>query len=249
MFEHAPTVVLAHPQLGENIGMVARAMLNFGLTDLRLAIPRDGWPNEKAVSASAGAVDVIEKAKVFDSVEGSLRDLDLVFATSARPRDLLKPVLGPDEAAAQMHAATRQGRKIGVLFGGEKAGLHNDHVALADAVIHYPVNPAFASLNLAQAVLVLAYEWFKAGELLPVPNADEAPKKMATKAELLGFFEHLEDELDQAGFLLPVEKRPNMVRNLRTMFTRIGLYDQEVRTLRGIVKALALFSRGRRPEE
>jgi tRNA/rRNA methyltransferase len=244
-----PAIVLVEPQLGENIGTAARAMANFGLSDLRLVSPRDGWPSSMAVKAASGADWVIDGARVFGSVAEAVADLTLVYATTARTRDMVKPVVTPEEAAAAMRERLGSGRGAGVLFGRERTGLTNDDVAFADAILMAPVNPAFASLNLAQAVLLVGYEWFKTG---PLSYGDEAVgggaltetgMRMpgtwpATKEDVLGFFEHLERELDASGFLRPPEKRPAMVRNLRNLFQRCGLTEQDVRTLRGVVASL-----------
>jgi len=232
-------VVLVVPQLGENIGTAARAMLNFGLTDLRLIAPRDGWPSEKAVAASSGADAILAAAVVTPRLADALADLTHVYATSARERGMVKPVLTPAAAAADMRARAARGEKTGILFGGERAGLINDDVALAHDLVRVPVNPAFASLNLAQTVLVMAYEWFKAGDETPARQLDLGPTRPANGEELLGLFLHLEAELDETGFLYPPEKRSAMVRNLRNMLERAELTEQDVRTLRGVIVALA----------
>lgn len=245
----SPAVILVEPQLGENIGTAARAMGNFGLDRMRLVSPRDGWPSEKAVSAASGATHVLEGVEVFDDFETAIGDLHFVAATTARPRDMTKPVMTPEELAREMHARAARGERCGVLFGREKAGLKNDHVALANAVVMIPVNPEFASLNIAQAVLLIGYEWLKENEAgtlgrRPINKASTEPglsmrgSRPATRSELLGFFEHLEDELDRSGFLRPVEKRPVMVRNIRALFERTTPTEQEIRTLRGIVASL-----------
>ena len=231
-------VILVEPQLGENIGFAARAMLNCGLIDLRLVRPRDGWPNPRAKAAASGADQVIRRARVFDEVAAAISGLRRLYATSARPREMVKPVLTPRRAAAEMRAAMAKGERVGVLFGPERAGLTNDQVALADAIIQVPLNPAFASLNLAQAVLVVGYEWWQAGIAFPPAHTPLGKSPRATRAQLLGLFAHLEGELDVAGFLRNKEKRPSVVRNLRNMLARAGLTAQEVRTLRGIVASL-----------
>ncbi len=247
---HAPAVILVEPQLGENIGTAARAMANFGLSDLRLVAPRDGWPNEKAVAAAAGADAVVAGARVFDTAENAIADLHYVCGTTARSRDLIKPVLTPEGAAVEMAVRERSGQRCGVLFGREKSGLGNDHIALCDAIVTAPVAPDFASLNLAQAVLLMAYEWLKQNPVHSLGRETEFDgpvreglqmhrTRPATRAELIGLFEHLERELDSSGFLRPPEKRPAMVRNVRNLFHRIGATEQEVRTLRGIVSSLS----------
>ena len=236
----APAVVLVRPQLGENIGAAARAMLNCGLADLRLVEPRDGWPNVKALGAASGADAVLSRARLCKTVEEGVADLTLVYATTARPREMVKPVLAPRAAAAALRDAARQGGRLGLLFGPEKAGLKNEELVLADAIVQIPLNPAFASLNLAQAVLILAYEWRLAGAapslpVLPEPTGSARP---ATKNEIVHFFEHLEGALDARDFFPTPEMRPRMVRNMRSMFERISLTRQDVQTLRGVVRAL-----------
>lgn len=240
----APAFILVDSQLGENIGASARAMANFGLKDLRLVRPRDGWPNPAAENAASGAAVVLERARLFDSTAAAVADLQRLYATSARNRDMVKPLVTPRQAATELRAVAAQGVRAGLLFGPERAGLLNDDVALAEAIITVPLNPAFASLNLAQAVFIVGYEWFLAG-------ADPAPRTMplgtsrpATRAELINFFERLEQALDAAGFLRPPEKRPNMVRNLRDIFSRAELTEQEVRSLHGVISSLVLGDRG-----
>lgn len=244
-----PAVILVQPQMGENIGTAARAMLNFGLTELRLVSPRDGWPNERARAVSSGADVVIDRAALFASTEKAVGDLDYVIATTARHRDMMKPVMTPETAAAKLREVIAGGGKAGVLFGPERTGLTNDDVVLADAILMAPVNPAFASINLAQAVLLIGYEWFKAADVTPAERMDYLATRPATKEELLGFFEHLERELDRFGFLKPIEKRPSMIRNIRNLFQRAGMTEQEVRTFRGIVASLTRsMPKGQQPE-
>lgn len=237
----APVVVLVEPQLGENIGMVARAMLNFGLTEMRLVRPREGWPNSKAINTASGADALLDAAALFDSTADAVSDLHRIGATTARLRDMIKNVETPRQWAATVHDAAASNRRSGILFGPERAGLDNDDLAIADTLIHIPANPGFTSLNLAQSVLLTAYEWYLA-------TGAEAPGEVrrkgfgavpATQQDMLHFYEHLEGELDDCGFLRVGEKRPRMVRNIRNIFNRAGLTDQEVRTLRGIVSCLA----------
>ena len=232
-----PAVILVEPQLGENIGTAARAMANFGLWDLRLVKPRDGWPNEKAVAAASRADHVIERVRVFDRLEDAVADLSLVYATTARSRDMQKQVIGPDEAARRMSAHIATGQGAGLLFGREKWGLLNDEVAIADLIVTLPVEPAFASLNIAQAVLILAYEWrLQSGQgNLPF---DSGLAEAAPRSELVGLFEHLEGVLDQTGFFTTPDKRPSMVNNLRTALTRGQFTSQEIRTLRGVISSI-----------
>ncbi|HEY8596353.1 MAG TPA: RNA methyltransferase [Devosiaceae bacterium] len=234
----APAVILCEPQLGENIGATARAMANFGLWDLRLVNPRDGWPNERARAAASRADHVIDGVRVFEKVEDAIADLSLVYATTARSRDMFKEVIGPDIAADRLKSHIGSGAKAGILFGRERWGLNNEEVALADAIVTLPVEPSFASLNIAQAVLVLAYEWRRAansGEALPFTGNTGTP---ASKHDLVGLFEHIEEALDRAGFFSVPERRPVFSNNLRAMLTRAGFNEQEVRTLRGVVAAL-----------
>lgn len=249
----SPTLVLVRPQLADNIGMVARAMANFGLDDLRLVDPRDGWPNDKARAAASGANFIIDAAKASPTLAEAIGDLNFVCATTARQRDLAKPVLTPEQAVQEIRRRMDVGERCGVIFGPERAGLETDEVAVADAVVMAPVNPRFASLNLAQAVLLLSYEWLKEtkrGTLGRVTTYESALEPglhtrgspPATKEELLGFFHHLEAELDRLGFFNPPHKRQTVMRNIMTMFARMNASEQEVRTLRGIV---ATLSRGK----
>jgi tRNA/rRNA methyltransferase len=245
-----PAVILVRPQLGENIGTAARAMANFGLSELRIVAPRDGWPNERANAAASGADWVIDGAKVYASTGDAVADLSFVFATTARQRDMRKEVLGPREAAQMLFARESAAGHCGVLFGAERAGLDNDDISLADMILTYPVNPAFASLNLAQAVLILAYEWQAAAGTAGTRETFADIPELAPKAELLGMFEHIEVELVRGGFLKPPEKAPVMVRNIRNIFHRAGLTTSEVRTLRGVIVALTgrAFSRADKSE-
>jgi tRNA/rRNA methyltransferase len=242
-------IILVRPQLADNIGMVARAMANFGLEQLRLIAPRDGWPNEKARIAASGANLIVDEAEAYPTLAEGLAGLNWVCATTARQRDLAKPVLTPEQAVAEMRSRTGEGQRCGILFGPERNGLETEEIANADAAVMVPVNPNFASLNLAQAALLMGYEWMKTGSAgtlgrvttyeQPVqPGLRTRGSPPATKEELLGFFEQLERELEAQGFFSPPEKRPNMVQNMRTMFTRMQATEQEIRTLRGIVKAL-----------
>lgn len=235
----APAIILNEPQLAENIGAVARAMGNFGLTDLRLVRPRDGWPQERAWASASGANWPLDGARVFESLEAAVGELETVFATTARNRELRLPVMTPREAAGRLHEAAAGGRSTAILFGGERAGLETQDIALCQGIITIPIDPKFHSLNLAQAVVVTAYEWRTA-------LADEAPPRFrhmeappATEAQLVGLYEHLERELEAGGFFHPPEKKASMVQNLRVIFARAGLSEQEVRTLRGVVTALS----------
>ena len=246
-----PAIILVEPQLGENVGTTARAMANFGLTDLRLVNPREGWPNEKARAAASGANHVIDRVRVFASVEAAITDLGFVYATTARHRELAKDVAGPRQAAARLLEYGRSS-PVGVLFGRERSGLTNDEVTLADELLTLPVNPEFSSLNIAQAVLVVAYEWRLAmlgGEAAGLPFAGPGEDDLAPKEQLLHLFEHLERALDATGFFRPPERRPHMVRAIRTMLHRARLTEQEVRTLRGVVAALEKRPTRPRPAE
>jgi len=236
---HAFAVILVEPQLGENIGMCARAMWNCGIDDLRLVNPRDGWPSESARAAASGADVVIDQACVFTSTEDAIADLNFVLATTARSRDMTKPVFTPNAAVREIRQRAQDGHRSGVLFGKEAWGLNNDDVTLANAVLTVPLNPAFTSLNLAQAVLLLSYEWFNLDDEtmaheLRIPS-DTRP---ANKQELTMLFEHLERELDHANFFMVAEKRPSTVRKLRNMLSRADMTEQEVRMFRGIIAAL-----------
>lgn len=249
-----PVVILVEPQLGENIGQAARAMANFGLQELRLVAPRDGWPNEKAQANAPGATGIIENAQLFERLEDAIADLHYIGATTARVREMIKPVLTPESAVREMAQQTASGARCGVLFGRERWGLNNDEIALSHALVIAPVNPAHASLNLAQAVLLVGYEWRKltAGQSLGRATQFDGPAReglasgrcnAATAEELLHFFAHIEGELTKAGFFKTDEKRSGMIRNIRNMFLRASLTSQEVKTLRGIVAALTRLRR------
>ncbi len=241
-----PAIVLVEPQLGENIGAAARAMLNCGLTDLRLVRPRDGWPNETA--AAAGADAVLGRARLYAETVEAVADLQHVYAATARGRDMNKPVVNARRAGADVRRFAARGESCGVLFGPERSGLTNDDVALADTLLIMGLNPAFRSLNLAHAVLVVAYEWFMAADAGPDRRLVKAGARLAKKGELVNFFEHLEGELDECGFLRVAEKRPIMVRKIRNLFQRAHLMDHELRTLHGIVTGLSGRRRKRRSE-
>ncbi len=229
-----PVIVLVRPQLGENIGKAARAMLNFGLTDMRLVSPRDGWPNPQAGPAASGADVVLEKAQVFDSVAESVADCAHVYATTVRKRGVTKPVVTPEVAARDIHA--RAGRTA-ILFGPERSGLETDDVAIARAIVTVPINPEFGSLNLAQAVILVAYEWSKHVALAQPPETD-LPLP-APQDELDGMIGQLDAMLDEAGFYFPPDRVPATKRTLRTLLTKPGWSSQEVRTLRGVLSAIA----------
>jgi len=243
-----PAIILVEPQLGENIGMAARAMLNNALGDMRLVAPVHGWPNEHAIKPASGAEIVLDGVQVFETTSAAIADLSHVYATTARDRDLTKPVLTPRAAAAEMREIFAAGGRPGVLFGREAWGLNNDDVTLADSIISVPMNPTFASINLAQAVLLVGYEWYQAGDgTLGADVRMSKSTRQANKQELIGMFEHLESELDDCGFLRPPEKRPAMIRTIRNMFQRAKMTEQEVRTFRGIISGL--IRRHERPRE
>ncbi len=233
----APVVILDRPQLAENIGAVARVMANFGLSELRLVAPRDGWPQERAWASASGADWPLEGARVFAAVTDAISDLQLVLATTARPRELVLPVSTPRQAAAELHDAAGQGIATGLLFGAERAGLETADIALCQGVVTIPIDPKFRSLNLAQAVAIAAYEWRTHSLDAPPPTFQNQPPP-APEAELHGLFEHLERELEAAGFFHPPEKKAAMVRNLRAALGRARFTMQEARTLRGVVTAL-----------
>ncbi|MDR1828251.1 MAG: RNA methyltransferase [Methylobacteriaceae bacterium] len=234
--QQEPVVVLVEPQLGENIGMAARAMANFGLRELRLVAPRDGAPNDSARAAAAGAAHVLDEARFFDDAKGAVADLTYVFAASARERGQMKRVLAPADAMLRARELIDGGNRVGVLFGRERSGLSNDEVALADALITFPVDERFPSLNLAQAVLLTGYEWRRAlGAPLPFSGVMHSP--LASRATLESFLTFLEEELDRRGFYTP-DRKPSLTRNMRDIFYRRELREQDVRTLRGIINAL-----------
>jgi tRNA/rRNA methyltransferase len=237
-------VILVEPQLGENIGTTARAMANFGLSRLRLIKPRDGWPNPQARFASAGADRILDAARLYDSVEAAIADCTMVFATTARAHDQAKPVVGADEAARLMAPRIAAGERVAVLFGRERYGLEGHELALADRTITLPVNPAFASLNLAQTVLVIAYEWFKLTTGGALPFAMPQRSAAAPKQQLHAFFANIERELDKIEFFRPPEKRATMLVNLRNIFHRMQPTQQDIQTLHGIITSIAEGRKG-----
>ncbi|MBO0732752.1 MAG: RNA methyltransferase [Methylocapsa sp.] len=244
-----PAIILVRPQLAVNIGMCARAMVNFGLTNLRLVAPREGWPVSGALSkgayaAAAGGAGVLEAAERFENTEQAVRDLNFVWATTARERGQFKPVKTPAEAMPECAVNIAKGERQGVLFGPERTGLSNDDVALANEIITFPVNPAYASLNLAQAVLLAGYEWTRAVTDARPPFAMAQRSPAAPRELVISFFEYLEAELERSGFFRPAEKKAVMRRNLRNMFHRMELTRQDVQTLRGMVVRLVEGPRG-----
>jgi len=239
-----PVVILVEPQLGENIGATARAMANFGLSRLRLVKPVQSWPNPKAHMMASGADAILDGTVLFDSVEAAIADCTYVAAATARSHDQAKPVVGPDQAARLLATHVSAGETVAILFGRERNGLENDEVGLADIIVTLPVNPAFASLNLAQAVLILSYEWFRVtgGGALPFAMPDKSPP--APKEQLLAFFQGLERELEKIEYFRPAEKRETMIVNMRNIFTRMQPTQQDIRTLHGIVTSLAEGRKG-----
>lgn len=238
-----PAVVLVEPQMPENIGAAARAMTNFGLTDLRIVRPQARFPHPRAVAMASGALAVLEGARVFETVPDAVAGLSLLFATTARERGQAKPVDGPAEAAALMRAEAGRGAQAGVLFGRERTGLENDEISLADRVLTFPVNPRFRSLNLSQAVLLVGYEWFKLTDG-SLPFDMPSYSGPAEKQHLTAFFAHIEEALERAGFFAPESRKPVMVRNLRNIFHRLGLTEADLRTLHGVIAALEDGPRG-----
>lgn len=245
-----PVFILVAPQMGENIGAAARAMWNFGLDRLRLVAPRDGWPNPKAEATASGAAPVLAGVEVMDSTAAACADLGVVFATTARDRALTKLVMTPERAMAEARALIAGGTRVGLLFGPERAGLENADVIRANAVISVPVNPAFASLNLGQAVLLLAYEWMRAGmsgaAAAPAGDWHLAGSRHATGIERDRLIDHLVARLDTVGFFFPPHKRPSMIANLDNLIRRAPLTTADIRVIHGIVRALAVKVPGRK---
>jgi tRNA/rRNA methyltransferase len=235
-----PVIVLVRPQLGQNIGKAARAMLNFGLTEMRLVAPRDGWPNPEAGPAASGADIVLAQAQLFDTVEASIADCSTVFASTVRRRDLVMPVVGPQELADQIAASPQ---RSAILFGPERSGLETEDVALARAIVTVPINPEFGSLNLAQAVILLAYEWSKHSALAqPTVKELESP---APHGELEGLIGQLNDELEAKGYFHPASRTQATKNTLRTIFTKTGWSSREIKAVRGIIRALVNPPRSR----
>lgn len=243
--EHgSPAVILVEPQMAENIGTTARAMANFGLSGLRLVAPRDGWPNPRAFPSASGANRILEEAQLFATLEEAIADLTLTYAATARPHDQIKPVVGPREAVTAMAGRIRAGESVGVIFGRERNGLLTEEVSLASAILTYPVNPDFASLNLAQAVLVLGYEWFSHVHDARLPFQALERSEKASRAQLSAFFAMLERELDKVEFFRPPEKRESMIVNLRNIIQRMDPSRQDLATLHGAILAIAEGSAG-----
>ncbi len=234
-----PCFILVRPQMGENIGAAARAMLNFGLERMRIVDPRDGWPNPKAVAMASGAGRVLDMAGVFGDVPGAISDCDFVFATTARGRELVKPVVTPERAMEMTRAMAAAGKRVGFLLGPERAGLENEDVALANAIVTVPVNPEFPSLNLAQCALLLGYEWRRQTETVSPEIMGLARTEFASRLEVERLSDHFEERLELAGFFYPPDKAAHMKLNLRNMFARLGLTRAEVQTFHGMLRQIA----------
>ncbi len=237
----SPVVILVNPQMGENIGAAARAMKNCGLTEMRLVAPRDGWPNPAAEAMSAGAENILQNARFFHTTAEAVADLHFLLATTARQRDMIKTVYTPEGAAAECVKRGATGQACGILFGAERAGLVNDDVAHADAILNIPLNPEFSSLNLAQAVLLAGYAWHSAACTTGIPAKElhRGETVPAEKAQLDAMLAHLEAELEKGGFFKTPERKPKLVRSLHNLFGRMDLTEQEIRTLRGVISALS----------
>ena len=239
----SPAIILVHPQLVENIGMTARAMANCGLADLRIVAPRDPWPlgevhKQRMMAASSGADYILDAAKLFDRAEDAIADLNYVYATTSRTNDMVNRIFTPKAAIPDMLARATQGQKIGVMFGPERTGLINDYIALANAKITIPLNPEFMSLNLAQTVLLIGYEWYQAQDGTPDTQVRLGNSRPANREEYLNFYRRLETELDAAGFFVAEDMRPTMTRSLQSMLQRAEMTEQEIRTWHGVISAL-----------
>ena len=234
-----PAFILVRPQMGENIGAAARAMLNFGLERMRIVAPRDGWPNSAAVALASGAGRVLDQAGLFADVQASIADCDFVFATTARGRELTKPIYTPEAAMEHARGLVAAGKRVGVLFGPERAGLENEDVVLANAIVTVPVNPEFASLNLAQCVLLMGYEWRRQTQPAEGVVMEMARTEMASGIEVEKLGDHFEERLSAAGFFFPEAKIPGMKASLRNMWSRLGLTKAEVQTFHGMLRQIA----------
>ncbi len=241
-----PTFILVEPQMGENIGAAARAMWNFGLDRMRVVNPRDGWPNERAEAMAASATHVLETADLFGTTREATADLSVVYATTARPRDLTKRVLTPEAAAAEMRTLIAAGDKVGVLFGRERTGLENEDIERATAIITVPVNPAFASLNLAQCALLMGYEWLKAADQTPPEQLDPGRSGFAERGDVDHLLDFMEKELEDSGFFWPADKKASMIVTLRNLYHRLPLTAADLRMVWGATKSLAAKRRSTR---
>ena len=233
-----PAFVLVRPQMGENIGAAARAMWNFGLDHMRIVAPRDGWPNQKAVAMASGAGRLLDEAQLHDDLAGAIADRTYVFATTARSRDLTKPVFSPEAAVGEIVRRMSEGEKVAVLFGPERAGLENDDIAQANAIITVPVNPEFPSLNLAQCVLLTAYEWRRATADVPGFEMELAGTEVASQLEVQKLAEHYEERLDQAGFFFPEAKAEGMKRTMRNLWSRMPMTRADVQLFHGVLRQM-----------
>ncbi|MFO6463179.1 RNA methyltransferase [Jannaschia sp. KMU-145] len=238
MTDHQPAFVLVRPQMGENIGASARSMLNFGLERMRVVAPRDGWPNERAVALASGAGRLLDAATLHDDTGAAVADCSFVFATTARDRDLTKPVFTPEAAMAEARSRLAEGQRVAILFGPERTGLENDDIARANAIVSVPTNPAFPSLNLAQCVLLMGYEWVRGAHDGPATRTDMAGTDWANQAELDALAAHYEDRLDAAGFFFPDGKAPAMKRHLRNLWSRMPLTRADVQTFHGMMRQM-----------
>lgn len=249
-----PIIILVHPQLVENIGMTARAMANCALTELRIVAPRDPWPlgevhRQRMMAASSGADSILENAKMFDTVEDAIADLNHVYATTSRPNDMANRIMTPRAAIPDMVERIRDDQKVGVLFGPERMGLINEYVALAGTKITIPLNPEFMSLNLAQCVLLIGYEWYQANDNTPSNQIRMGKSRPATREEYQNFFNRLEHYLDESGFFVADDMRPTMTRNLQTTLQRADMTEQEIRSWHGVIKALVTGPQRGKPKE
>ncbi len=233
-----PAMILVRPQMGENIGGAARAMWNFGLDRMRIVAPRDGWPNQKAVAMASGAGRLLDEAQLHDDLDAAIADCNYVFATTARHRGLTKPVYSPERAMEKAREMIAEGQKVAVLFGPERAGLENDDVARANAIISVPVNPEFASLNLAQCVLLTSYEWQRQTAEVVAERMEMAKTEFAEGIEVTKLGDHFEERLEEAGFFFPDHKADSMKLNLRNMWSRMGLTKADVQTLHGVLRQM-----------
>ena len=242
--QRQPYFVLVRPQMGENIGASARAMWNFGLEKMRVVAPRDGWPSTRAVAMASGAGRLLDAAQHFDGVSEAVGDANFIFATTARGRGLTKPILAPEEAMHQAAEKLAQGQKVAVLFGPERAGLENEDIAGANALISVPVNPDFPSLNLAQCVLLMAYEWRRAQGQVQLARMEMAKTQWAEAIEVEKLAQHYEERLEDAGFFFPEAKAPGMKVNLRNMWARFSLTRADVQMLHGVLRQLVRGNKG-----
>jgi tRNA/rRNA methyltransferase len=234
-----PVFILVRPQMGENIGAAARAMLNFGLDRMRIVAPRDGWPNPKAVAMASGAGRLLDDARLFDDLGPAIADCDFVFATTSQRRELVKDVVTPEHAMGMARALAAEGKRVGVMFGPERAGLENEDIIRANATVSVPVNPEFPSLNLAQCVLLMGYEWGRQGYAVPPVIQEMARTELANREEVDRLADHFEERLEAAGFFFPPVKAPGMKLNLRNMWGRLGLTRAEVQTFHGMLRQIA----------